>query len=318
MSDEDAARLIRARGTDILVDLKGPTSGARPGILNLGGAPIQVAWLGFPGSGRGIDCDYIIGDPVVTPETSAPYYHEKFCRLPETYQCNDGLNRPLPDARTKADIGIDESTFLFASFNSMSKLSPDIIDLWAQILLRVDESKLALFCSYDKQHQNFLAAMARHGLSADRFVFLPRATYADHLARIPAADLGLDCYPCNGHTTTSDMLWMGLPLLTFKGSNFASRVSESLLNAMGIDELVMENAEVFVDRAVSLANEPETLTRLRAQIIDNRFRAPLFDTKRFTGHLERGFEIMSERYKSGIAPDHFDVPPLPPCTSPFR
>lgn len=318
LSDQQVADLIRKRGTDILVDLKGPTSEARSDILNIGGAPIQAAWLGFPGSGTGIDCDYIISDPIVTPDSAIPFYHEKFCRLPDSYQCNDGMGRPLPASLTKADLGISENTFLFACFNSMNKFSPQIVDLWADILHRVEGSKLALFNNHARQKQNFLSAMANKGLGEDRFHFLPRASYRDHLARIPAADLGLDCYPYNGHTTTSDMLWMGLPLLTFKGSNFASRVSESLLKSLGMDELVANNAEAFVEQAVSLAAQPETLATLREKIVSNRFRAPLFDTERFTRHLERGFEIMVERHKAGQAPDHFDVPPLPARDAPFR
>ncbi|MCO6185573.1 hypothetical protein [Rhizobium sp. L1K21] len=318
MSDEEAAQRIRARGTDILIDLKGPTSDARSDILNIGAAPIQAAWLGFPGSGTGIDCDYVISDRIVTPDSSKPFYHEKFCRLPESYQCNDGFARPLPPPMSKTELGIAEDTFLFASFNSMNKLSPQIIDLWAEVLQKVVGSKLALFNNHEKQKQNFLSAMALKGLGPDRFHFLPRAGYRDHLARIPAADLGLDCYPYNGHTTTSDMLWMGLPLLTFKGSNFASRVSESLLRAADMEELITENASAFVEKAVALSQQPETLQALRNKIIANRFRAPLFDTERFTRHLERGFEMMLERFQAGQEPDHFDVPPLPAHDAPFR
>lgn len=314
---EAAAKLIRNHGIDILVDLKGPTSDAWPDLVNAGPAPIQAAWLGFPGSGNGIDCDYVISDQIVTPESARPHYHEKFCRLPETYQCNDAFTRPLPDPRGKMEMGVSPDTFLFASFNGMNKLSPQIVDLWAEILKRVENAKLALFCSNDRQRSNFLAAMNHLGLNQDRFIFWPRASYEEHLARIPAADIGLDCYPYNGHTTTSDMLWMGLPLITFKGSNFASRVSESLLKAIGMEKLVAEDQAGFIELAVSLANDPGKLGALRDQIAENRFRMPLFDTERFTRHLECAFEMMIKREKSGLEPEHIDVPALPLRTNPF-
>lgn len=315
-SVEDAHQLIRARGTDILVDLKGPTANAWSDLVNSGPAPIQVAWLGFPGSAFGVDCDYIISDPVVTPDESKPHYLEKFCRLPETYQCNDCFGRPLVETPSRG--AVEEGAFLFSSFNSLHKLSPQIIDLWAKILAAVPTGRLVLLGASPLQERNFLNAMARKGLSSDRFQFWPRVAYPDHLARIPLTDLGLDCYPCNGHTTTSDMLWAGLPVATFRGSHFASRVSESLLKAIGLPELVAEDADGFVALAVALARDPARLAQLRQRIADNRFRAPLFDTERFTRHLERGFAMMVERAQNGLAPDHFDVPALAPRKQPFR
>ncbi|OLP61121.1 hypothetical protein BJF93_03480 [Xaviernesmea oryzae] len=310
LSDEQAVARIREEEIDILVDLKGHTRGGRGDILNIGAAPIQVAYLGFPGSGVGIDCDYIIGDPIVLPESSKPYYHEKFCRLPESYQANDRLHRPDPPATSRASLGLPEGAFVFASFNAVRKVTPRTAALWARILLSVPNSVLWILCAGDFARDNLASWMEGKGVARSRILFAPFAHYPEHIARLKVADFGLDTFPVNGHTTSSDKLWAGLPLATIKGRHFASRVSESLLAAVGLSELVAEDDDAYVDLVVSLAKDRERLSALRHHLSKVRAEAPLFDTARFTRHLEKAYRMMAERAQTGQEPDHFDVPAL--------
>lgn len=317
LDDEAAADLIRARGIDILVDLKGHTRGARVDLVNRGLAPVQVAWLGFPGTCYGIDCDYIIGDPIVLPDGSEPHYHELFCRLPETYQCNDWKRRPHPAPSSRASLGLLEDKVVFGSFNKPAKITADVAALWARVLDAVTDSVLWVLCQPGPARENFVRHMQGLGIDPSRVIYMPRADYADHLARMASVDIALDTFPYSGHTTTSDCLWMGVPVVALKGTNFASRVSESLLTAIGLGELVARDEQAFVDMAVAMARSPLRRRALKARIEQNRLRLPLFDTERFTRHLEAAFEVMVERAARGLPPKAFDVAALPPRQTPF-
>ncbi|TWD57757.1 putative O-linked N-acetylglucosamine transferase (SPINDLY family) [Agrobacterium vitis] len=318
MDDDAACAYIRSFDLDILVDLKGHTKDVRVDLINRGLAPLQAAYLGFPGSAYGIDCDYIISDPIVTPDSARPYYHEKLCRLPECYQANDNRHRLLVPAASRASLGLPEDAFVLASFNAARKISLFTAQLWARVMATIPDSVLWILCEGQSRQSNLIDFMGKNGIAPDRLFFADTAIYSEHIARLQAADLGLDTYPYNGHTTTSDKLWAGLPVITFKGSNFASRVSESLLTALGVPELVANDADHLVDLAASLAQDRARLEAIRQKIADNRFVAPLFDTERFTRHLERAFEMMVEREKAGLEPDHIDVAPLPPRNAPFQ
>lgn len=317
LDDAAAQALILSHGIDILVDLKGHTKGTRIDLINRGLAPIQAAYLGFPGSGNGIDCDYVISDPVVTPDSSKPFYREKLCRLPESYQSNDDTHRPLIPAAARVDLGLPQDKFIFASFNAIRKITPATARLWAEILTGVDNSILWTMCNDGFAQENLLAFMDAAGIARSRILFAKSESYGPHIARLQAADLGLDTFPYNGHTTTSDKLWAGLPVVTSRGTSFASRVSESLLRALDVPELVADDADDYVRLCIALAQDPERLAAIRAKIAGNRFRAPLFDTVRFTRHLEGAYERMVERHRQGLAPDHIDVPPLPRSAEPF-
>ncbi|WP_267553158.1 glycosyl transferase [Rhizobium rhizogenes] len=317
LSDQAAAEAIRARGIDILVDLKGHTKESRARILNHMAAPIQVAWLGFPGTTVNIDIDYIIGDHYVLPEHSKPHFHEKFCRLPECYQPNDPLHRPKPRPVTRAQHGLPEDAFVFASFNGNRKVTPQMIDVWCNILKRSKNSVLWLLCNHPRSEASLWSRMEARGINRKRVIFTTRIRYEDHIDRQQLADLGLDTFPVNGHTTTSEQLWGGLPVLTMKGTNFASRVSESLLNAIGVPELIAEDIQAYEDMAVELSNEPARVAQFKEALFANRYIKPLFDAERITQHLETAFEMMAERAKQGLAPDHMDVPALPSRTEPF-
>ncbi len=318
LNDENAAQLIRKHKIDILVDLKGHTKGARIDLINLGPAPIQVAYLGFPGSGTGIDCDYVISDPIVTPDSSKPHYHEKLCRLPECYQSNDDTHRILTPAATRAEAGLPETGIVFASFNGIRKITPATARLWVRILQAVPDSVLWMMCDDDFARDNFLQYITDEGLDESRIIFAKSASYDQHIARLQAADIGLDTFPYNGHTTTSDKLWAGLPVVTMKGSHFASRVSESLLKALNMAELIAPDQAGYLALCKDLADNPERLKAIREKLVANRFSAPLFDTERFTRHLEDAYIRMVERAKAGLEPDHIDIPALPARTAPFR
>jgi hypothetical protein len=311
LEDSEAAERIRSCQLDILVDLKGHTAGARAGLVNRGLAPVQVAFLGFPGSGTGIDCDYVIGDHVVTPDSSRPYYHEKFCRLPDTYQPNDNIYRPRSPPMRRSDAGLPADKFVFASFNAVRKITPAVFDLWMRILKAAPDSVLWLLCGDSIARRNILRHSIESGVDVERIVFAAPTGQHAHIARLQSACLGLDTFPYNGHTTTSDKLWAGLPVVTVRGTNFASRVSESLLRAVGLEELVAEDFDDYVTLAVRLAHSPTELEGLRRKLLYNRTHTPLFDTQRYTRHLEDAFVMMAERCRRGDPPDHLDVPALP-------
>lgn len=318
MDDVTARDFIRSFDLDILVDLKGHTKDVRTDLINSGLARLQVAYLGFPGSAYGIDCDYAISDPIVTPDRSKALYHEKLCRVPETYQANDNRYRPLPVPASRVALGLPEDAFVLASFNMVRKITPQTARFWARLLQAIPGSVLWMLCSGQQRRDNFTAFMTGCGIEPGRLFFAAAESYVPHIARLQAADLGLDTYPYNGHTTTSDKLWAGLPVITFKGSNFASRVSESLLTALGVPQLVAETPDAMVELAANLARNRANLAALRETIAHTRLSAPLFDTERFTRHLELAFEMMVEREKAGLEPDHMDVPALAPRQGPFH
>lgn len=317
MTAEQAAQRMRADGIDILVDLKGHTRAARLDIVNAGGAPIQVAWLGFPGTGTGIDCDYVIGDPVVTPPSVAEHYVEEIVRLPECYQPNDSRLRPLVPPASRASLNLPEDKLVFGSFNGQRKISARTARLFFRVLDAVPDSVLYMMCPEPFARVNFAQHAARAGIAPERMIMTDMVDYPAHLARLQACDLGLDSFPYNGHTTTSDQLWAGLPVPTIRGRSFAARVSESLLTAIGLPELVAEDDDAYVALMVALSADAPRRKALSAHLAEQRFRAPLFDTERYTRHLEKAFEMMVERARAGAPPASFDVPALPPRSERF-
>ncbi len=312
MSSSEIGALMRRDGIDIFVDLKGPTSDSRYDVLNHDAAPIQVSWLGYPGSTVCMDVDYVIGDRYVLPEIAKQHYHEKFVRLPDTYQPNDPVHRPAPSPVTRSQLGLPEDKFVFASFNANRKVTSTVVDAWCNILKRAPDSVLWLMVTSEKSKAHLSLRFRQRGIAASRVIFCQRDKYANHISRLATADLALDTWPYNGHTTSSEELWAALPVLTKKGTNFASRVSESLLNAVGLPELVAADTAGYEDMAVALANDRETVQGYKARLEANRFLYPLFDADRFTAHLEDAYEMMADRAKAGLAPDHIDVPARAP------
>lgn len=312
LSDQQAADLIASHDIDILVDLKGYTLLDRLGIVNMSDAPVKATWLGFPGSMHGVDFDYAITDPIVTPDSSIPSFEEKLARLPETYQPNCWIDRPLPVTQARKAWGLPEDRFVFASFNAIYKITPQAVIAWGRILKAVPDSILWILCHGAEAQAGLLEAFAEGGIGSERIIFATRTAHDKHIDRLTLADLALDTFPYNGHTTTSDLLWAGVPLVGWKGRSFASRVSASLLAADGLPDLIAEGEEEFCQLAIDLARDPQKLAELRQRISDNRLSMPLFDSERFTRHLERAYDEMAARSRQAMAPDHFDVTPLPP------
>jgi predicted O-linked N-acetylglucosamine transferase (SPINDLY family) len=292
LSDAEAAETIRSLGIDVLVDLKGFTQGSRLGIFCRRAAPIQVTWLGYPGSVTGAGIQYAITDHIVTPDASIPYFQEKLLRLPGSYQCNDASRERVRRTGSRAAHGLPEDAFVFAAFNHAAKIRLPVFDSWMRILSAVENAVLWLYPMGPLAQDNLRAAAAARGVAPERLIFARLAAPADHLRRLPQADLALDTGPCNGHTTTSDALWAGVPVVSFKGAGFAGRVSESLLNAVGLRELVADDLAGFEAMAIDIARDPLILTDLRERLIAARDTAPLFDTEELTRQVEAFYQTI--------------------------
>ena len=306
-SDAEVAVLLRRNEIDIAVDLKGYTQHGRPGILAHRAAPVQAQYLGYPGTMGTRDIDYIVGVRVLVPETDDVYYDEKIVRLPGSYQANDDKRPAAGAAPDRAADGLPEGAFVFASFNSAYKITPEMFAIWARLLRAVDGSVLWLLPDNATAMRHLKHAAEAGGVAAERLIFAPRVDYPQHLARQRLADLFLDTFPCNAHTTASDALWAGLPLLTLKGETFASRVAASLLVGIGLPEMIAETPQTYESTALTLAREPARLAAMRAALERNRSTHPLFDTKRFTRHLEAAYLRMWERAERGLKPESFSV-----------
>lgn len=297
LGPEEAAALIRADRIDILVDLKGWTFGSRTGLLSLRPAPVQVSWLGFPGTLGGDYVDYVIGDAWVTSLADAPHYAEKLALLPHSYQPNDD-RRSLPRAITREQIGLPASAFVYCCFNQAYKINPAVCDLWSEILRATPDSVLWLLIPGDDARVNLVAEFAARGVADERLYFAHYVGHDDHLSRLALADVALDTFPYGSHTTGSDALWAGVPLVTLPGETFASRVGASLLAAVGLPELIADGPARFVEIAVDLYRDRERLGRMRQYLCSEGRCSPLFDTGRFTRNLER---LYSEMCRSVIA-----------------
>jgi protein O-GlcNAc transferase len=299
-TNDAAARQIADDGIHLLVDLKGYTTGARPGITALRPAPVIVSWLGYPGSlGHPRLADYIIGDAVVTPVSAAPHYSETLALLPNCYQPNDH-RRECGARPSRAAAGLPEEGFVFCSFNQTFKFNADMFAIWCRLLLAIPRSVLWLLKPpIDEAAENLRRFVAARGIDSAHLVFADRLPQTEHLARLQLADLALDTFPCGSHTTGSDALWAGVPMVTRPGVLFASRVGASLLRAVGLDELVAEDDEAYFQLALSLAQDPVRLAGMRARLIAQRLSSPLFDTRKFTRDLERLYSAMWLREASG-------------------
>lgn len=307
-SDLEIAQLARELEVDIAVDLKGFTQDARPGIFALSAAPIQVSYLGYPGTMGADYMDYLLADPVLIPAESRPSYQEKVVRLPHSYQVNDNQRRIADSAPTRTQAGLPDQGVVFCCFNNSYKITPATFDGWMRILQQVNGSVLWLLDDNPAATRNLRRAAEARGIDAARLVFAPRLPMEEHLARHRLADLFLDTQPYNAHTTASDALWAGLPVLTCPGPAFASRVAASLLAALDLPELIASDQARYESLAVSLASEPERLQQVRQKLVRNRLTAPLFNTSLFARHIEQAYCAMMERQGRGLPPEDFDVP----------
>jgi len=307
LSDARIAELARELEIDIAVDLTGFTQDGRTNIFAYRAAPVQVNFLGYPGTLGASYMDYIIADPILIPQGGQEFYAEKIAYLPDSYQPNDRQRSKLASRISRTEAGLPEDGFVFCCFNNNFKITPARFDLWAEILRQVKGSYLWLLDDNPLASSNLRAEIRKRGIEPDRLLFAPRVALEDHLARISAADLFLDTSPYNAHTTTSDALWAGLPVLTRIGESFASRVAASLIFAAELPELVVDTDEAYVRLAVDLAASPSNLEALRDRLITNRENVPLFDSVRFTRNLENLYVQMQERRKSDLPPSQISI-----------
>ncbi|HEV8680570.1 MAG TPA: tetratricopeptide repeat protein [Stellaceae bacterium] len=310
-SDRDVALLLKELEIDIAVDLMGYTKGNRLGIFALRPAPIQVNYLGYPGTTGADYIDYILADRFVIREDAHSFYSEKVVSLPETFQPRDARQRIGERTPTRAAAGLPESGFVFCSIHNNYKIAPHIFDVWMRLLRQVDGSVLWLLGDNAVAVRHLQQHAERRSVAPDRLVFAPRIALEDHLARQRLADLFLDTLPYNAGTTASDALWVGLPVLTCAGSSFAGRMAGSLLNAVGLPELITDNLADYEALALALARDGNRLAAIRAKLARHRDTFPLFDTDRFRRHLESAYETMWQRYQRGEPPASFAVAPDP-------
>lgn len=309
LSDRAAAEKIIDEEIDILVSLNGYFGSHRMGVFAHKPAPVQVNFLGFPGTLGAGYVDYILADRFVIPEAEQRYYAEKVVYLPATYQVNDSRRHLPQGAPRRSGHRLPETGFVFCNFNMNYKFTPAMFAVWMRILSQVEGSVLWLLEGNAAAPDNLRREAERHGIAGDRLVFAPFVAMERQLDRLQLADLFLDSVPCNAHTTASDALWAGVPLLTCRGGAFSGRVATSLLHAIDLPELVTENLEDYEALAVKLAGDPASLQAIRQKLVRNRQTAPLFDTDRYRRQLEAAYTTMWERFQRGEAPRSFDVGP---------
>lgn len=307
--DDRIADIARREGVHIAVDLKGLTLANRIGAFARRCAPLQVAYLGYPGTCGAEFIDYLIADRIVIPEDQQRWYTEKIVYLPDCYQVNDTRRELAATPLTRAEVGLPEGAFVFCCFNASFKISPPLFDIWIRLLLRVPSSVLWLLHDNETAVQNLRRETRSRGVDPGRILFAPRIAPAPHIARYRLADLFLDTLPYGAHTTASEALWAGLPVLTCRGETFAGRVGASLLTAIGLPDLIAPDLEEYESSALALALQPATLRDCRQRLVRNRSTHPLFNLERFRRHLEQAYESMWERHEAGLDPASIAVPP---------
>jgi len=311
VSDPEVAGYLRQHEIDVAVDLMGFTGDSRPGILALRPAPVQVSHLGFPGTMGATHIDYLIADSVVVPKEERSNFDEAIVHLPDCFMPTDSQRWVARDAPSRAKAGLPAEGFVFCSFNNSYKFSPEMFAVWMRLLKAVPGSVLWLSQVNEAASRNLQREAEANGVTRNRLVFAPFiASPADHLARLSLADLFLDTRPYNAHSTAVDALWAGVPVLTLPGATFAGRVAASLLHAAGLPEMIADTIENYEALALELAQSPSELEHLKARLKRGRALQPLFDTARFTRHLESAYTTMWERYQRGEPPAHFAVAPI--------
>ena len=307
MSDIDVVMLARSVELDIAVDLVGFTQNCRPNMFAEGSAPVQVSFLGYPGT-MGVDyMDYLIADRTLIPEEKQHHYSEKIVYMPNSYQVNVSKRSVSETSLLRHELGLPNTGFVFCCFNNSFKITPSTFTGWMRILKAVKGSVLWLFENNNNATKNLKKEAMKFGINEDRLVFATYMPPEKHLNRIKQVDLFIDSLPYNAHTTSSDALRMGVPVITCIGSSFASRVAASLLNAVNLPELITSTQEQYESLAIELATNPEKLKIIKDKLVDNLPTAPLYDTPLFTRHLESAYLTMYDRYQQGLDPDHIYV-----------
>jgi protein O-GlcNAc transferase len=309
----EVVETARHLGIDIAVDLGGFTDYARTKIFALRSAPIQINYLGYPGTMGAEYMDYLIGDRMVVSEAQQRHYTEKIVYLPNSYLPHDSSGAIANTVFTREDLGLPPAGFVFCCFNSNYKITPDTFESWMRILKRVENSVLWLSQNNPTAASNLRREALRRGVDAGRLIFADRtASLPEHLARQRVADLFLDTRPYNAHATALDALWAGLPVLTCVGEGFAARVAASLLNAIELPELITTTPTQYENLAVQLAANPRHLGEIRQKLARHRLETSLFDTRAFTKHLEAAYTKIHERYQADLLPEHIYVEGVAP------
>ncbi|MCK5819115.1 MAG: tetratricopeptide repeat protein [Psychromonas sp.] len=316
--DGEVTKMSRELGIDIAVDLKGFTKNARTGIFAKRCAPIQVNYLGYPGTMAASYIDYIIADKILIPQESQQYYREKIVYMPSSYQVNDSKREISDKILSRKDVGLPSSGFVFCCFNNSYKILPATFNGWMRILKAVDHSVLWLLECYPAVVNNLRKEAQVSGVDPNRLIFAKKIKIDDHLARHQLADLFIDTLPCNAHTTASDALWAGLPVLTLIGICFAGRVAASLLNAMDLSELITGTQVQYESKAIELANNPKLLSEIKKKLERNRLTSSLFNGEMFARNIETAFTQMYQRYQSGQVPENINLCALQDEKSPKK
>ncbi len=302
-SDQQVAHQIREDQIDVLIDLKGHTVNGRLGIFAYRAAPVQVTYLGFPGTSGATYIDYMIGDAVVSPLSEAPHYTEKLALMPHCYQPND-RKRPLPQPDTRAAHGLPEGALVLCGFNQPFKLSPQVFDTWCELLHRIPNSVLWLLNWLGSGDDVLRQEALKRGIGPARLVFAPKVHTSEHITRFALADIYLDAWPCNGHTTVSDALWAGVPVVTLAGESFAQRVAASLLHNVGLPDLISHDVDGYMAKAQALAADQRQRDEIKAQLVRARDEAPLFDSDAYARDFGDLLWRMAERHAAGLPVDH--------------
>jgi predicted O-linked N-acetylglucosamine transferase (SPINDLY family) len=307
MSDDQAAAFIADKEIDILVNLNGFFGKPRQGIFAKKPAPIQVNYLGFPGTIGSAYMDYLIADNVVIPKESRQYYTEKIVHLPHCYQANDSSRKIDGRKFSKKELGLPEEGFVFCCFNNSYKILPQMFDIWMRLLRSVPGSVLWLIEDNPDATCHLQQEAQARGISAARIIFAKRVPLSEHLGRHQCADLFLDTLPYNAHTTASDALWAGLPVLTCTGTSFAGRVASSMLTVLDLPELITTSVAQYESLAYELASQPEKLQQIKTKLAKNRLPSPLFNADLMARELESAYLAMYNRFQEGLPPEHINL-----------
>ena len=299
---------VEEKKIDIAIHRNGYTKNSRTDLFSSRLAPIQINYLGYPGTLGAEFMDYIIADPIVIPEDMRQHYSEQIMYLPHTYQPNDNTRVISQKVQTKEDMGLPSDGFVFCCFNNNYKISPKEFDIWMRVMAKVEGSVLWVLKSNKWAKQNLKREAEARGINGDRVIFAEKVENPDHLARHRLADLFLDTFNYNAHTTASDALWAGLPLVTKLGEGFAARVAGSLLSAVGLPELITHDEKAYEALILKLATNPKKLAKIKKKLATNRLTQPLFDTEQYTKHLEKGYQQAYQKYFNGDTPDTIMVP----------
>ena len=307
LSDIDVAKLVREDGIDVAIDLEGFTSKHRIGIFERRSAPIQINFLGYPGT-MGLECyDYIVADKNLIPENSREFYTEKPIYMPNHYQVQNDDTKVAISSPSKKELGLPENKFIFCAINNTYKISPAVFDVWMKILYKVENSVLWLLDNSENSKNNLRKEAEIRNIDNNRLIFTKRTSYEKYLAAMKHADLYLDTFIYNAGATASNALWVGVPVLTMAGESYSARMASSLLLSLGVPELITNTKENYEKLAIELSTNAEKLKTVKKKIMDNRSEKPLFNTKMYTRHFEKGLEKVLENYIEGNEPKNIFI-----------